>query len=266
MQFNKVLIDKGAADNNIYFGDKPFFIKLLNQMLTITEHKDYTSHSFETDDDIYEFIEFDRDHDNILKNYPSNKIDRYIIQAISLYMMILDKYKDRFVYMSGSEIATKRKKLREEKLKNSYYIFCNRMNELWKEWKIEEQLLNNGHAYIYSEGCEYPFDLTGSEKITNKIKGKITKNSLLAGKQYYPLKEDECFQILMNEFYLNFDEFFEFMKNHEFEWELGIEAYRIERPSYFTQNIFDLIISIIKNKWLVTSYKYVIKIWCKGER
>lgn len=93
----------------------------------------------------------------------------------------------------------------------------------------------------------------------------------MSGHDYYQcsyVDKEQYDSITRKEFGLSYDHLCKFMDLHDYEFELGIFAYRTEYSSYFESvvsllDIIPVIYHMMRKEYVIVSFQYVLKIRCK---
>ena len=183
-----------------------------------------------------------------------------------------------------AEYRERDQKVKAKKEEEEYKVFFDTIYKLWTASAIEDQMIrNDGEAFIV--GDMYDLSISALSGLTREgpcasfrcqskeVSSNIVPcaHKMMSGLDYYQCcyaDKEQYDSITRKEFGLSYDRLCNFMDLHDYEFELGIFAYRTEYPSYFEPivsllDIIPVIYYIIRKKYVIVSFRYVLKIWCK---
>lgn len=188
---------------------------------------------------------------------------------------------NEFKYLSGDEIAKNRMKLIFEKKQKEYEKFCERMNLLWTDEHIQDELVKNGEANIRSASLHsYPiftdiftdsrFPVADSymlkandQELTGKVNGIIHKISS-QGYDYYELKDEYVKNIIETIFEFNYEFFTRFMAEHHFAWKVKIAAESVISRANAAYSLVDFLRHLFSKELVINEHHYVLTIFLEN--
>lgn len=165
-----------------------------------------------------------------------------------------------------------------------YKAFFDTIHKLWASSAVEEQMVRtDGEAFIV--GDMHDLSISASSRLAREEQRSLFRrqskevsanivpcaHKIMSGHDYFQCSyadKEQYDLITRKEFGLSYDHLCKFMDLHDYEFELGIFAYRTEYPSYFEPvvsllDILPAIYYMIRKEYVIVSFQYVLKIRCK---
>ena len=256
---DKIMIENAKNDDDIHYVDKPYYIKVLETICEILENEDFSDEiTFTSTKDIDYLIEFDKNHDNLFFSFTNpDKLWDNIKYALGLNQLIMTHYnkKNGFSFLSGHEIIKKQKEFQSNLKKKEYENLCILINNFWKEYDVQKQLIEKGYVYIKDKTIDIPrigygstgYDVFIHDKCQSKII-HIEKDDKLPFKDntYYKLRELAWKEELDNSFGLDKDLLDKFTNENSFSYEVGLIINGIHKGIFFNKFVITKICPVIK--------------------